>query len=730
MSNEPHITALVRADGSGEVVVDGEVSPVYADGIEGVRGAIIARVTEEAVALDRPVRVATTDLDGIYPLIVHPDGAVDSDGPVIPVGGQDAGGSAAADGDGSSTVDGGDHASESQDGDDGHDGFESADDGDHGSEGGGNLGDHDGDAGQDSAPEHDSAGAEAREGDGAHDIVDGGDISDGDGTSDGGGISDSDDGSDQTDSNTFDHESGDTGEHSGNDEHAEFVSGDSSPDEDARFDPIPDEQTDAAGSASEEHSAFPETSADDAAASGDSRRSDPVLIPPPPFGIEELAAAADPAPTDGFVAPPTRRSTFQSFEAVLGFPTEPRADTDDDDAFEAEPERAADAGVDATEADAATETDRVAETRNGFDVFAEGLTFTDTGTADQSRSVGAHRADTDLDLPAPGLNAFSPPAEPAAGDADDSAPTLDDFLQSRPSASVGPAKKGWQGLVTRVTGGLLSPKPGKAERAHRNAIERVQRSMKGPRTIVVLNPKGGAHKTTATLLIAATFGIHRGGSTLAWDNNETRGTLGWRAQPSRHSNTAVDLLRDLEKFADVKSARVGYLDSYVRAQGDAQFDVLASDEDAAASSTIDAAAFRSLHSTLSRFYRVLVIDTGNNMRASNWEAAVEAADQLVVVTTVNEETAASAAWLLDGLRQKGHQDKVSQAVTILSSPGDTVQPELTQRLHSHFAALTRVVLEVPYDPGFQSGGPLNVDVLAPQTREAWLQVTAAVADGL
>src|SRR5690606_10760748 len=169
---------------------------------------------------------------------------------------------------------------------------------------------------------------------------------------------------------------------------------------------------------------------------------------------------------------------------------------------------------------------------------------------------------------------------------------------------------------------------------------------------------------------------------------------------------------------------------YVRAQGDAQFDVLASAEDAAASSTIGADAFHSLHSTLSRFYRVLVIDTGNNMRASNWEAAVEAADQLVVVTTVNEETAASAAWLIDGLRQKGHQDKVSQAVTILSSPGDAVQPELSQRLHAHFSALTRVVLGVPYAPGFQSGGPLNVDVLSPQTREAWLQVTAAVSDGL
>lgn len=309
-------------------------------------------------------------------------------------------------------------------------------------------------------------------------------------------------------------------------------------------------------------------------------------------------------------------------------------------------------------------------------------------------------------------------------------PTLDDFLQSRPPAPVGPATMGWQAVVRRLTAGLVSPRPSEFELAHRSAIERVQRSLRGPRTVVVINPKGGAHKTTATLLLAATFGTHRGGSTLAWDNNETRGTLGWRAQPARHQNTAVDLLRDLDRFNDVRNARVGDLDNYTRLQGSTQFDVLASDEDAAASSTIDAAAFNELHATLSRFYRVIVVDTGNNMRASNWEAAVAAADQLVIVSTVREDTAASAAWLVDGLTEKGHEAKVRQAVTVLASPAKVADPQLHDRLHSHFNSLTRAVLDVPHDPALVDGGTLNFDALGAETREAWLQVTATVADGL
>jgi putative peptide zinc metalloprotease protein len=261
-------------------------------------------------------------------------------------------------------------------------------------------------------------------------------------------------------------------------------------------------------------------------------------------------------------------------------------------------------------------------------------------------------------------------------------------------------------------------------------VVRVQRPLGGPRTVVVINPKGGAQKTTATLLLAATFGIHRGGSVLAWDNNETRGTLGWRAAPGPHAHTAVDLLSSLDRFGNDALNRIGDLDRYVRPQVATQFDVLASDEDAAASSTIDASAFRRLHGTLARFYRVIVVDTGNNMRASNWTAAIESADQLVIVSTEREDTAASAAWLLDGLREKGQHEKVRQAVTVLAAPAKNRDTALTDRLHTHFRQLTRAVLDVPYDPSLVGGGRLSFDALAPATREAWLRVGATVADGL
>lgn len=309
-------------------------------------------------------------------------------------------------------------------------------------------------------------------------------------------------------------------------------------------------------------------------------------------------------------------------------------------------------------------------------------------------------------------------------------PTLEDLLETRPKPKPGPAEWGVRGVVRKATFGAIKFRPSTREMQHRADVSAIQRSLSGPKTIAVVNPKGGACKTTTTYLIGATFGLYRGGYTLAWDNNETRGTLGWRSIPARHTNTAVDLLADLERFQAVDRARVGDLDNYVRTQGTAQFDVLASDEDAARSATLDGEAFDRLHQTLSRFYRLLIIDTGNNMRASNWIAAVEAADMLVISSSVREDTASSAAWLIDGLRSRGLEHKVEHAVTVLSAPAREPEEGLSRRLHDHFGRLTRAVLDVPHDPTLVEGGTIEIDKLHPETREAWVHVTAAIADGL
>lgn len=265
-----------------------------------------------------------------------------------------------------------------------------------------------------------------------------------------------------------------------------------------------------------------------------------------------------------------------------------------------------------------------------------------------------------------------------------------------------------------------------AERLQRDRLAVVRANFAGVRQVTFVNPKGGSAKTTAALLTAMTFGQSRGGYVLAWDNNETQGTLGVRAQPDQHQRTVRDLLDDLPTFG---TGRVGDLSIYVRSQGEAMFDVLASDEQATAGEMMTAAAFEGVRDVVSRFYRIICVDTGNNVRAQNWAAAIASTDQLVVTSSVRWESAYSASRMLDHLEQTGLGGLVRNAVTVLTLPRRHKGQDIAQ-VESHFRARTRAVLHAPFDPLLDAGDAIAYAKVAPETRVAYLAIAAAIAQGL
>jgi MinD-like ATPase involved in chromosome partitioning or flagellar assembly len=325
----------------------------------------------------------------------------------------------------------------------------------------------------------------------------------------------------------------------------------------------------------------------------------------------------------------------------------------------------------------------------------------------------------------------SPGADEATGGEVRRFMTATDFLDRRDGEKeLGPATWGWRGSVRRWSGGLIRPKMGRAELAYENDRSTIQKDFDGPRTIAFINPKGGAAKTTGVLAAGYTFGTVRGGGVVAWDNNETRGTLGIRGTRSTHRNTTRELLEDLERFSDVYQSRIGDLGAFVRSQGDAHFDVLASDERPDVTGTIRATDFEAVHKLLERFYRVILIDTGNNMRAENWLAAADAADLLVVTSTVREDTGYSGLWMLDALQDAGYQNLKYKTVTVLSDPSAQVDTKLANDLVEVYQQRTRGVYRVPYDPALVAGSVVPYAQLSHHTRMQWLKACAGMAAAL
>jgi len=304
-----------------------------------------------------------------------------------------------------------------------------------------------------------------------------------------------------------------------------------------------------------------------------------------------------------------------------------------------------------------------------------------------------------------------------------------DFLDRRSDqVALGPATWGWRGRVRTWSGGAISPKMGPAETRHEQHRRAIQRDFEGPRTVAFLNPKGGAAKTTGVLAAGYTFGTIRGGGVVAWDNNETRGTLGMRGHRSTHRNTTRELLEDLERFNDVYQARIGDLGAFVRSQGDAHFDVLASDERPDVTGTIRAQDFSAVHGLLERFYRLILVDTGNNMRAENWLAAAQTADLLVVTSTVREDTGYSGLWMLDALQDAGYENLKHKTLTVLSDPSSHVDEQLAHDLVQVYEQRTKAVYRVPYDPVLVSGSVVPYARLSEGTRSAWLKACAGMSE--
>ncbi|GFJ77014.1 MinD/ParA family ATP-binding protein [Phytohabitans houttuyneae] len=260
------------------------------------------------------------------------------------------------------------------------------------------------------------------------------------------------------------------------------------------------------------------------------------------------------------------------------------------------------------------------------------------------------------------------------------------------------------------------------------AVSVLRRDLGMPKVLAFANPKGGVHKTTATVLAAATVGSVRGRGVLAWDDNELRGTLGLRAGSARHARTIRHLIADL---ADVE-ARHGLelkeeLDDYLRHASDGSYDVLAGEESPRFAQRLDQYTVRRVLELLRRTHDVICVDTGNNVESANWQTVLQAADQLVITTVPREDAAFTADWMLDLLDEVGMGELAANAVTLLSCPTPGHSP-LLEDLARHFSTRTRAVAVVPYDQALETGSSIEYNQLQPETRAAWLKAASVMLE--
>lgn len=291
-----------------------------------------------------------------------------------------------------------------------------------------------------------------------------------------------------------------------------------------------------------------------------------------------------------------------------------------------------------------------------------------------------------------------------------------------------PAAKGWRGTATRLG---LRLSPGAAEKAERDDTFAVSQHWPGPRTIAVVNGKGGASKTPTTVLLSAIFARFGGAGVLAWDANQTRGTLGWRTEQGPHESTVLDLLPSATELLGT-GAQSADLARYVHHQTADRFDVLRSQPLALASEQrLSAEDVDAIWNVARKYYRLVFIDTGNDESDAMWGRLVDHADQIVVATTTRDDHAEAGALLLEALAERSERSAqlAQQAVVVVSQADPRATTANIKTVVDGFTSLAREVATIPHDPQMVEGW-LNVAALRASTQRAWLGAAAAVARGL
>lgn len=353
------------------------------------------------------------------------------------------------------------------------------------------------------------------------------------------------------------------------------------------------------------------------------------------------------------------------------------------------------------------------------------------GDAEAERSPSpAHSTEPVPGSPSPNTETTAP--ELAVVDAD---PTVARSEQTPVPTFLGQgavtsrATRGVRGFLARL--GLPIP-PTEAELRILAAENAVSQHWPGPRKIAVVNPKGGANKTPTTAILAAVLARLGGGSVVAVENNQTRGTLGWRTEQGPHDASVLDLLPEVSHLLSAE-AQVADLAAFVHHQTRDRYDVLRSrPSELASEQRFGLGEVDALYAALSKYYRLMVIDSGNDESDPMWLRMVDHADQLVIPTTIEKDRAEAALLMLRNLAESSntHSTELARnAVVIVSQRSEDTTRAETDVIVNGFRPLVRDVAVVPYDQALVEG-QLRYDALRPASRRAWIAGAAAAVQGL
>ncbi|WP_243712526.1 MinD/ParA family protein [Actinomadura sp. 6K520] len=341
----------------------------------------------------------------------------------------------------------------------------------------------------------------------------------------------------------------------------------------------------------------------------------------------------------------------------------------------------------------------------------------DPATGQPVQGYGYPPALNQMMQPAPGYPGQQPPPQQPQNADNLSSENLLGERRIAPSS-------GWRRAVYKATAGGIHPGESQSELRRKDLIARARTVVAGGHhRVAVMSLKGGVGKTTTTTGLGSMLGSLRGDRVIAVDANPDRGTLSDKVRLETAA-TVRDLLNNrdqIHRYADVRA---------FTSQNEARLEILASDRDPAVSEAFSADDYAAVAVVLEQYYSVCITDCGTGLLHSAMAGVLSLADQLVLVSSPSVDGARSASATLDWLEAHDHGHLVRNGVVVLSMVRNRTRSQVDlDKLQAHFESRCRAVVRIPYDDHLEEGAEVELEQLAPATREAYLHLAAVVGDG-
>ena len=276
---------------------------------------------------------------------------------------------------------------------------------------------------------------------------------------------------------------------------------------------------------------------------------------------------------------------------------------------------------------------------------------------------------------------------------------------------------GWRAFAYDATGGWWNPGLSAKEYDRRRREERIAVQLKGRHVTAFFCLKGGISKTSTTAATSIALSDLRPDPVFAIDANPDAGDLVERLL-GRQVSGISDLAGSVEQIGSLED-----LSRYTVTVG--RLTVLPGEPNPTLGNSLSAQDFERIMAVVRRYYSFVQVDCGTGVTHPLMSGILHHTDTAVIPAAWSITGARRAAETIRWLAENGFEHLARTSIVVLTAK-DVVSANVDKEaVLRHLGAAGDLVV-VPADRHVADGAKLEWDLLEPSTREAYLEIAAAI----